>query len=146
MMGLKKKRRIKLIVLGLVLLGAATAIGGYGFRSGIEFFRSPSQIVSDPPAANEKFRLGGMVKVGSWEKGKVHRFVITDYETEYPVRYEGIMPDLFTEGQGSIVSGSIEDGVFVATEVLAKHDEEYMPKEIVDTLRPQGASESDGGS
>jgi cytochrome c-type biogenesis protein CcmE len=137
--GLKKKRRIQLIVIGFVLIAGAAAAIGYGFREGIELYRSPSQIAEHPPVPGERFRLGGMVVEGSWQKGETHRFVITDYESEYPVVYKGIVPDLFSEGSGTIVTGTIEDGVFVATEVLAKHDESYMPKEVADTLREPGS-------
>lgn len=146
MMGLKKKRRIKLIVLGLTLLVAATALVGYGFRDGIEFFRSPSQIATDPPSPNERFRLGGLVKEGSWVKGDVHNFIITDLETDYPVRFKGIVPDLFCEGQATIVTGRIEDGIFIASEVLAKHDEQYMPRELEDTLMGKGIAQPSCGS
>ena len=135
MAGLKKKRRIQLIGVGFVLILGASAAIGYGFREGIELYRSPLQIAEHPPEPGERFRLGGMVVEGSWEKGETHRFVITDYESEYPVAFKGIVPDLFGEGQGTIVTGQIENGVFVATEVLAKHDESYMPKEVADTLR-----------
>ncbi|MFQ5622042.1 MAG: cytochrome c maturation protein CcmE [Paracoccaceae bacterium] len=146
MMGLKKKRRIRLIVMGLVLLAAATALVGYGFRDGIEFFRSPSQIASDRPGPNERFRLGGLVKEGSWVKGDVNTFVITDRNADFPVRFKGVVPDLFKEGQGTIVTGKIENGVFVATEVLAKHDEDYLPKEVSDALKEQGVFQPDTGS
>ena len=139
MAGLKKKRRIQLIAIGFVLILGASAAIGYGFREGIELYRSPSQIAEHPPSAGERFRLGGMVVEGSWEKGETNRFVITDFESEFPVVYKGIVPDLFGEGTGTIVTGQIEDGVFIATEVLAKHDESYMPKEVADSLRNPGS-------
>ncbi|MXU66291.1 cytochrome c maturation protein CcmE [Oceanomicrobium pacificus] len=138
MAGLKKKRRIQLIVIGAVLLAAATALVGYGFRDGIELFKSPTQIAEAMPEEGDRFRLGGLVKEGSWERGDVHRFTITDMNEDFPVQFAGIVPDLFREGQGTIVTGSIEGGIFVATEVLAKHDEAYMPKEVADALKEQG--------
>lgn len=138
MAGLKKKRRVRLILVGAVLLAAASALVIYAGRDAFEFFRSPSDIAAEPPRPGERFRLGGLVKEGSWERGQLHRFVITDLNADYPVEYTGIMPDLFEEGQGTVVTGTIENDVFVATEVLAKHDETYMPREVVDSLKEQG--------
>jgi len=138
MAGLKKKRRIQMIVAGMVLLIMATALMGYAFRDGIEFFRLPAQVAGDRPGPNERFRLGGLIKEGSWEKGHTNRFVITDDTVDIPVVYTGILPDLFGEGQGTIATGQLINGEFVATEVLAKHDEEYMPAELVDGLKEQG--------
>lgn len=142
MAGLKKKRRIQFVVAAFCLLTMAFAIPMVFFKDSIQdafqLFRSPSEIALKPPRENEQFRLGGMVKEGSWEKGVTHQFVITDLEMEYPVAFNGIVPDLFQEGQGTIVTGRIKDGVFVATEVLAKHDEEYMPRELVDIMKDQG--------
>ncbi len=138
MAGLKKKRRIQMIVAGMTLMVLATGLMGYAFQDGIEFFRSPTQVSEDMPGPNERFRLGGLIKEGSWVKGDTHRFVITDTNMDVPVVYAGILPDLFDEGQGSIVTGQLINGEFVATEVLAKHDEEYMPAEIVDALKEQG--------
>ena len=138
MAGLKKKRRIQMIVAGMTLMIAATALMGYAFQDGIEFFRSPTQVSEDHPSPNERFRLGGLIKEGSWVKGDTHRFVITDNNMEVPVVYTGILPDLFNEGQGTIATGKLVNGEFVATEVLAKHDEAYMPAEVVDALKEQG--------
>lgn len=138
--GLKKRRRIQIVVLGAVLLAAATAISGYALRDGIEFFRSPSQIAADPPRPSERFRLGGLVEDGSLVRGQGSeiRFTVTDGGAATEVVFNGILPDLFREGQGVIGSGRLEDDVFVATEVLAKHDESYMPKEVADALEEQG--------
>ncbi len=138
MAGLKKKQRIQFVAVAGVLLVVATLLVVFAARDAFEFFRSPSQIATDPPYEGERFRLGGLVKEGSWVKGQTHSFVITDLEADFPVQYEGIVPDLFTEGQGTIVTGQIDGDVFVATEVLAKHDEEYLPKEVADTLKDQG--------
>lgn len=138
MAGLKKKRRIQMIVMGMTLMVLATVLMGYAFRSGIEFFRSPTQVAQDHPSPNERFRLGGLIKEGSWVKGDTDRFIITDNNKEVPVVYTGILPDLFGEGQGTIATGKLINGEFVATEVLAKHDEAYMPAEVVDALKKQG--------
>ncbi len=138
MAGLKKKRRIQMIVAGLVLMASAAVLMGIAFKDGIEFFRSPTQVVEELPGPNERFRLGGLIKEGTWEKGDVHRFVITDTSNDIPVSYAGILPDLFEEGQGTIATGQLVNGEFVASEVLAKHDEEYMPAEVIDALKDQG--------
>ncbi len=138
MAGLKKKRRIQMIVAGMTLMFLAAGLMGYAFQDGIEFFRSPTQVAEDTPSPNERFRLGGLIKEGTWVKGDTHRFVITDTNMEVPVVYTGILPDLFNEGQGTIATGQLINGEFVASEVLAKHDEQYMPAEIVDALKAQG--------
>jgi len=138
MAGLKKKRRIQMIVAGLTLMALATGLMGYAFQDGIEFFRSPTQVAEDMPGPTERFRIGGLIKEGSWVKGDTNRFVITDTNMDIPVVYSGILPDLFDEGQGTIATGQLINGEFVASEVLAKHDEEYMPAEIVDALKAQG--------
>ncbi|NOR63008.1 MAG: cytochrome c maturation protein CcmE [Rhodobacteraceae bacterium] len=138
MAGLKKKRRIQMVVAGMVLIVMATGLMGYAFQDGIEFFRSPTQVSEDMPSPDERFRLGGLIKEGSWVKGDTHSFVITDTNMEIPVLYTGILPDLFDEGQGTIATGQLINGEFVASEVLAKHDEEYMPAELVDSLKEQG--------
>jgi cytochrome c-type biogenesis protein CcmE len=139
--GLKKRRRIQLVIIGAVMLTLATAIVGYAMRDGIEFFRSPSQIAQDPPRPGERFRLGGLVEDGSVVRGQGAevRFTVTDGGAVTTVAFEGILPDLFREGQGVVTTGTLEpDGVFRASEVLAKHDEQYMPKEVADALREQG--------
>ena len=140
MKGLKKQRRIQVIVLAFVALAVATALVGYGMRDGINFFRSPSQIVSDPPLSGEMFRVGGLVAEGSLIRGQgaTIEFKVTDTKTTVPVRYTGVLPDLFAEGQGMVALGQMEGETFVASEVLAKHDETYMPKEVVEALKEQG--------
>ncbi|MEO0388868.1 MAG: cytochrome c maturation protein CcmE [Pseudomonadota bacterium] len=138
MASLKKRRRTQIVILAALFLTVATALVIYAARDAFEFFRAPADIVSDPPRPGERFRLGGIVKEGSWQTGDTHRFVITDFEDEFPVRYTGIVPDLFREGQGTIVTGQIEGDIFVATEVLARHDEEYMPREVADALKERG--------
>jgi cytochrome c-type biogenesis protein CcmE len=144
--GLRKRRRIQLVVIGALLLGAATALVGYAMRDGIEFFRSPSQLAEHPTRDGERFRLGGLVEEGSVvrEAGEV-RFVVTDGGASVTVSFPGILPDLFREGQGVIATGTLEGGVFAASEVLARHDESYMPKEVADALKEQGVFRYGGG-
>ncbi len=144
MRGLKKKRRIQIIVLAFVLLGVSTGLIGYAMRDGINFFRSPSQVVSDPPSPGEVFRIGGLVSDGSIVRGQGETvsFSVTDTNETIPVTFAGVLPDLFAENAGMVGTGSMENGVFKATEILAKHDETYMPKEVVDALREQGVYEA----
>ncbi len=140
MRGLKKKRRIQIVAAAVVALILATGLIGYAMRDGINFFRAPSEVVASPPPANEIFRIGGLVTEGSLSQGNdtTVRFSVTDGGATVPVEYTGVLPDLFTEGQGMIGEGSYVDGVFIATEILAKHDETYMPKEVADALKAQG--------
>jgi cytochrome c-type biogenesis protein CcmE len=138
--GLKKQRRVQIIALAAVALVAATGLVGYAMRDGINFFRSPTQVMEDPPGQGETFRIGGLVVEGSIERGAGTEvsFAVTDTNATVPVRYTGILPDLFAEGQGMVALGRMEGDTFVATEVLAKHDETYMPKEVIDALKEQG--------
>jgi cytochrome c-type biogenesis protein CcmE len=138
--GLKKKRRIQMILLAFLGLAVTTALVGYAMRDGINFFRAPAQVMSDPPEPGEVFRLGGLVEAGSIQRGngETVQFTVTDGAQSVAVRFTGILPDLFSEGQGMIGLGQMQDGVFVATEILAKHDETYMPKEVMDALKEQG--------
>lgn len=138
--GLKKKRRVQIIAMAIVATAGAAALIGYGFQDGINFFRSPSQVLSEPPRAGEVFRLGGLVEEGSLQRGQSEtiEFRVTDTTTSVPVRFTGVLPDLFAEGQGMIGTGKMEGDTFVATEILAKHDETYMPKEVMDALKEQG--------
>ena len=140
MKSLKKKRRIQVIVLAFVALAISTGLIGYAMRDGINFFRAPAQVVSDPPLATETFRLGGLVEEGSIVRGQGETvtFNVTDGGASIPVAFTGILPDLFGEKQGMIGTGKLVDGVFVASEILAKHDESYMPKEVIDALKEQG--------
>jgi cytochrome c-type biogenesis protein CcmE len=140
MKGLKKTRRIQIIVMAFFALGLSTALIGYAMKDGINFFRSPSQVSSMPPKVGEVFRLGGLVEVGSLVRGQgdVITFKITDTKDTIPVSFKGVLPDLFAEGAGIIAMGQMEAGTFVASEVLAKHDETYMPKEVIDALKAQG--------
>ena len=140
MIGLKKKRRIQILVLAILALAGSSALIGYAMRDGINFFRSPSQIATDPPSPSEVFRIGGLVEAGSIKRGvgETVSFAVTDGGASVPVSYTGILPDLFAEGQGMVATGSLVGGAFRATEILAKHDESYMPKEVIDALKEQG--------
>lgn len=140
MKSLKKQRRIQLIAVAVVTLIASTALIGYGLRDGINFFRAPSQIVAEPPASSEVFRIGGLVEEGTLKRGQGEEisFSVTDGGASVPVVYIGVLPDLFGENEGMVGTGSLINGVFQATEILAKHDETYMPKEVVDALKEQG--------
>lgn len=140
MKSLKKQRRIQIIAVAMVALVASTALIGYAMRDGINFFRAPAQVVAEPPGPNEVFRIGGLVEEGSLVRGESEtvRFSVTDGGASVPVIFTGVLPDLFEENQGMVGTGSYINGVFEATEILAKHDETYMPKEVVDALKAQG--------
>lgn len=140
MKGLKKKRRIQVIVVAFVALALSTGLIGYAMRGGINYFRSPSEVAELPPLPSELFRIGGLVAEGSIVRGQGHEvsFVVTDGGADVPVTYSGILPDLFAENQGMVGQGRLVDGTFEAVEILAKHDETYMPKEVIDALKEQG--------
>ena len=140
MKGLKKQRRIQVIVLAFVALAIATALIGYAMKDGINFFRPPTQVMEQPPAPGEVFRIGGVVEDGSLTRGQgeTGSFRVTDTNATVPVSFTGILPDLFEEGQGMVGTGQMQGDTFVATEILAKHDETYMPKEVIDSLKEQG--------
>jgi cytochrome c-type biogenesis protein CcmE len=146
MKSLKKRRRIQVIIVASLALALSTALIGYAMRDGINLFRSPSQILAEPPQATETFRIGGLVAPGSIQRGQGAevRFVVTDGGADVPVIYSGVLPDLFTEGEGMVGTGRLVDGVFLASEILAKHDETYMPKEVMDALKEQGHWKADG--
>lgn len=136
---LKKRRRIQVVVVIMVSLFLATGLIGYAFRDGINLFRAPSQVFEHPPKENEVFRLGGLVKTGSLERtGTVAHFVVTDGAKDIPVTFTGVLPDLFAEDAGMIATGKMEGNTFIANEIVAKHDENYTPKEVVDALKEQG--------
>ncbi len=145
---LKKRRRVQVILLTIFALILATGLIGYGMRDGINFFRSPSEIIAEPPTSSEVFRIGGLVEEGSLVRGQglAVQFRVTDLETSIPVSFSGVLPDLFGEEQGMIGTGSYINGVFEATEILAKHDEDYMPAEVVDMLKEQGVYQEPDGS
>ena len=138
-MGLKKRRRIQLIVIAVFFLIVASILIGFAFKDGIEFFRSPSQVVSENINEDEVFRIGGLVKENSLLKdGNNVSFIVTDRANEVEVKFVGILPDLCSEGTGMIATGRLKSNIFEATEILAKHDENYMPKEVADALKEQG--------
>tara|TARA_R110002094_G_scaffold21645_4_gene33684 strand:+ start:127 stop:570 length:444 start_codon:yes stop_codon:yes gene_type:complete len=140
MKSLKKQRRIQVIAVAVVALALSTALIGYAMRDGINFFRAPSQIIAEPPSPQEVFRIGGLVEEGTLVRGegKTVSFSVTDGGASVPVRFTGVLPDLFEENQGMVGMGSYVNGVFQATEILAKHDETYMPSEVIDALKEQG--------
>jgi cytochrome c-type biogenesis protein CcmE len=142
---LKKTRRIQIILLAFGALALSTVLIGYAMQDGINYFRSPSQVLSEPPAEGEMFRIGGLVEEGSIIRGQgdTVSFAVTDTSVVVPVRYTGILPDLFAEGAGMVALGKMEGDTFIATEVLAKHDETYMPKEVIDALKEQGVYKDD---
>ena len=136
----RKQRRLSMIAgLGAVL---ALAVGLilFALRDQIVFFYSPTEIHEKAVAAGTPVRLGGLVKAGSWKRaGDQNDFIVTDGTTDMVAHFTGILPDLFREGQGVVVEGAVAaDGSFAATNVLAKHDEKYMPKEVVDELKAKG--------
>jgi len=145
MKSLKKQRRIQIIALATVALIGSTALIGYAMRDGINYFRSPSQVMETPPEPTETFRIGGLVEEGSLQRGQGEAvlFSVTDGGASVPVTFTGVLPDLFEENQGMVGTGRYINGVFEASEILAKHDETYMPKEVVDALKDQGVYRED---
>ena len=137
----RKQRRLILIGSSLGVLAIAVGLVLSAMRSSIVFFQSPSDVVEHQLAPGTRIRIGGLVKTGSVERGDNLRirFAVTDGKHDIPVQYQGIVPDLFREGQGVVAEGKLEPGgVFAADTVLAKHDERYMPKEVVDALKKSG--------
>ena len=140
-----KPRHKRLAILGGVLsaVGVVVALVLNAFQSNLVFFYSPTQVVAKEAPSARAFRIGGLVEEGSVKlDGTLVRFVITDTAKTVPVRFQGILPDLFKEGKGVVAQGQLQDGVFVAREVLAKHDENYMPPEAAEALK---RAQADGG-
>jgi cytochrome c-type biogenesis protein CcmE len=137
-----RHKRAALIVAALAALGIAASLILNAFRSNIVFFYTPTQVATKEAPVGRGFRIGGMVKDGSLKRDGVNvQFVVTDMAQSVPVAYTGILPDLFKEGKGVVAQGKLDsDGVFHATEVLAKHDENYMPPEAADALKRAQAS------
>lgn len=133
-----RHKRIALIVGGLAVLGLVVTLVLNAFQSNLVFFFSPTQVAAGEAPKGKSFRIGGMVKEGSIKReadGVTLRFVMTDTEKDMVVAYKGILPDLFKEGKGAVAQGKLgEDGVFAASEVLAKHDENYMPPEATQAV------------
>ena len=137
----RKQRRSLLIGTCLVVLGAAVALVLIALEDSIVFFYGPSDVAEKQIAPGQRFRLGGLVAEGSVKRGTGTRveFAVTDTARTLKVSYEGVLPDLFREGQGVVTEGALDaTGTFVADNVLAKHDENYMPKEVADSLKEQG--------
>ncbi len=143
----RKQKRLAVIGGLAVVVALATTLVLVALRDQIVFFYSPSDIVAREVAIGTPIRLGGLVKDGSWVRdGQNNSFVVTDNVNEIAARYSGILPDLFREGQGVVAEGSLgPDGAFVATNVLAKHDENYIPKEVVDALKASGEWRPEAG-
>lgn len=137
-----KKRRRLYFALSMLLAGAVAAVlVVFALQDNVLFFYSPSDIAARPPQMGRTIRIGGLVQPGSVKRGAGLEvsFAVTDGKNSVPVRYSGVLPDLFREGQGVVALGSTaQGGVFMATEVLAKHDERYMPREVVDALKRAG--------
>lgn len=142
-----RRKRFALILGGLMVLAAAAAFVLNAFQSNLVFFFTPSQVLKGEAPVNKTFRIGGMVKTGSLQRdGTEVRFVVTDTAQDITVRYTGLLPDLFKEGKGVVAQGKInEQGVMMAAEVLAKHDENYMPPEAQHAVdQAQKAQKSPG--
>ena len=137
-----KRRRLYFVVAGLLLVGGAAALVLAALSENIVYFHAPSDIVAEPPPAGRAIRLGGLVEEGTFKReadGITVSFRVTDLSESVAVVYSGILPDLFREGQGVVTEGKLgDDGVFRASEVLAKHDENYMPPEVADALKKSG--------
>ena len=137
---IRKRQRLYAVIAGLVMLGAAAALILNASSSALRFFYQPAELAKAPH--DRPFRLGGLVEAGSVKReadGATVHFRITDLTATVPVTYRGVLPDLFREGQGVVAEGRLgADGGFVADEVLAKHDEKYMPREVVDALKKSG--------
>ena len=137
----RKQRRLTFLTAAMAVLIVAVGLVLTALQETLMFFYSPSDLERGGPQANEAFRLGGLVKEGSVEQmgDGVIAFTVTDLAANIPVQYKGILPDLFREGQGVVTQGRLNDsGIFVADEVLAKHDENYMPAEVADVLKESG--------
>jgi cytochrome c-type biogenesis protein CcmE len=149
----RKKRRMWILLLCAIGLGSATALTLTAFQDNLVFFRSPSDIVAARPSPDRAFRLGGLVEAGSVERQPavsgqrpVVHFRVTDGANAIAVVYQGVLPDLFREGQGVVTLGRLgPDGVFRAQEVLARHDETYMPPEVADALKRAGQWQPERG-
>ena len=138
-----RHKRFGFLIVGLAVLGIAAFLVFRALDSNLSYFYSASEVVHNQAPANRVFRLGGMVVNGSLKRGEgltVH-FTVTDNASKVTVQYSGILPDLFAEGQGVIAQGKLNsEGVFVADEVLAKHDETYMPPEVAESMKPMKTS------
>ena len=146
--GMTRKQKRLAVIAGLaVVLAIATTLVLTALRDQIVFFYSPSDVIARDVAPGQQIRLGGLVKDGSWTRqGQDNTFVVTDGGQEIVAHYTGILPDLFREGQGVVAEGALgPEGQFVASTVLAKHDENYVPKEVVEALKAQGEWRPEAG-
>ena len=138
----RKQRRLYLVLFGMALLGVATALMLNAFSDNLVFFHTPTEVAAKSIEQDRLFRLGGLVEEDSVKKaedGLTTHFRITDNESTVEVIFKGSLPDLFREGQGVVAEGKLDDaGVFQASEVLAKHDENYMPPEVADAIKKTG--------
>jgi cytochrome c-type biogenesis protein CcmE len=137
----RKQRRFAMIAGGVGVLAVAVLLVLFAMKDAIVFFNSPTDVVEKHVAPGTRIRLGGLVAPGSLSRGEALavRFEVTDGSHAVPVTYQGVLPDLFREGQGVVAEGALDSsGVFKADNVLAKHDETYMPKEVADALKKQG--------
>jgi cytochrome c-type biogenesis protein CcmE len=137
----RKQRRFAMIAGGVGVLAIAILLVLFAMKDAIVFFNSPTDVVEKHIAPGTRIRLGGLVVQGSLSRGEALavRFEVTDGNRAIPVTYQGVLPDLFREGQGVVAEGTLDgSGVFKADNVLAKHDETYMPKEVADALKKQG--------
>jgi len=137
----RKHKRLTFVIIAMALLGIAVGLVLMAFEENIVFFNSPTDIMTKQPGPDKRLRLGGLVEEGSVTReagSTVTRFKVTDLENSVDVVFDGILPDLFREGQGVITEGKYANGVFSASEVLAKHDEQYMPPEVADALKKSG--------
>jgi len=137
-----RKQRLFLVLFVIVFSSAAIGLVAYGLRGNINLFYPPAEVAAGKAPVGQLIRVGGMVVDGSIERSDDSlevRFEVTDYQANVPIVYVGILPDLFGEGQGAVAAGMLNvDGVLEATEVLAKHDENYMPPEVADALEASG--------
>jgi cytochrome c-type biogenesis protein CcmE len=141
-----KHQRLALLGLGVLVLGAAAALVLTAFEDNLVFFHSPTELATKAVAPTQRLRIGGLVAENSVVKsGSDVRFVVTDGAHSITVAYRGLLPDLFREGQGIVAEGTFQNGTFTAREVLAKHDENYMPPEVVDALKKSGEWQRSGG-
>lgn len=145
----RKQRRLALVLSGVGLLGAALALILAALSQNIVYFFAPADLAAHPVTEGQRFRLGGLVEKGSLkrEDGNIALFLVADKKSSIPVRYQGVLPDLFREGQGVVAEGRLgPGGVFYAEQVLAKHDERYMPREVADALKRQGEWRPESGA
>jgi cytochrome c-type biogenesis protein CcmE len=145
----RKQKRLSVILVGLAVLGLAAGLVLFALRDTIVFFYTPSEISEKGVQPGQRVRLGGLVEKGSWKKGEgaLNKFIVTDTIRTLPVVYNGQLPDLFREGQGVVAEGMLNaDGIFVADTVLAKHDENYMPKDLADKLKEKGVWQEGQGT